>query len=180
MNYYVSEATSQFSTTSSINLYALPTNFARMRSVFDTTRNVEMQYADIREMDRSPSTTTGPPAFYAFIGPGLQLYPTPDAVYPLELRYWQMPAQLIQDTDVPSIPTDYHSMLWVYAVAQCYWADDDQAMGQAWDQKFATDLSEFSADQKFPDTDGPTQVQGMWDSDESLSSTSAWGFYGSY
>lgn len=176
VDYYVDETTSLFSTTSGTDTYAWPTGLARIRSLFDTNRRVELEYVSVRAMDASPNSS-GAPIYYAVVTSAVRLYPVPDGIYPLEMRYWTLPATLVGDTDTPTIPADWHHMLWEYAVAQCYWADDDSTMGQSWEQKFNTTLSMFAADQKFPDSDGPSQAAGMWDSGQALGSSSVWGLY---
>ncbi len=174
VNYYVDDATDAFPTVAGTATYPWPANFARMRSLFDTDRNRELQYVSIRQIDQS-STASGAPFYYALVGENVQLYPVPDAVYDLEMRYWMMPPKLNTDPEVPSIPDDWHWLLWVYGTWQCYEAEDDAQMGQYWQQRFNTGLSMFAADVKFPDADGPTIAAGMWDGPQPLS-RSGFGF----
>jgi hypothetical protein len=149
-----------------------------MRSLDDTDRRIELQYVSVRDIDRS-GLSNGAPNFYALTGQNIELYPTPDAVYNLQMRYWMMPSVLALDADVPVMPVDWHHLLWVYAVWLCYEGDDDAQMGQYWQQRFNTELSQFSADVKFPDSDGPNQASSMWDSDKSLSPRGgSWSLYG--
>ena len=148
-------------------------DFARARSLFDTTRRVELQYVSTRQIDRS-ADVQGAPTYYTIDGQNLRLYPKPDGVYPLEFRYWRLPPPLMQDTDTPSMPQDWHRLLWYYAVAECYAGDDDLGTGGQWMQKFTEGLAEFEADQKFPDSDGPSQAADMWGSDDALGTSHAW------
>lgn len=192
VDYYYDEAVANIATTAGTSGYPMPiglpsdstqTNFAqypgfssivaRLRSVFDTTRNVEMAYASQRQIDRS-SVVSGAPTYYALDGHTLRLYPTPDGVYPIEVRYWAMPAPLVNDTDVPPLPYDWHRMLWEYAVARCYQSDDDLGTGGQWMQMFNQSLAEFEADQKFPDSDGPTQAADMWGANDALGTSNMW------
>lgn len=168
VDYYIDEANQAIPTVQGTALYPWPADFARGRSVFDTDRRIELESVSLRDMDRSSSTTQGSPAYYTFTGANTRVYPAPDGVYNLELRYWKMPAPLVNDSDVPILPTDWHHLLWVYAVWICYEADDDAQMGQYWMQRFMAELSEFAADQKFPNSDLPSVVNGMWDQDRTL------------
>jgi hypothetical protein len=174
-DYYIDEATDAFSTVQGTSNYAFPADFARARSLFDTNRNAELLAVSIRDIDRS-STTQGAPSFYAIDGANVHVYPTPDGVYPLELRYWKMPALLVNDTDVPTLPTDWHHLLWVYATWQCYESEDDPQMGQYWMNRFNTELAMFQADQKFPDSDIPHQARGMWEQEATLT-PSGWALW---
>jgi hypothetical protein len=174
--YYTDEGTSDFNTTAGTSNYALPSNFAKVRSIRDTSRYQEMIAVTLRDIDRSAQLTSAP-IFYAFDGVTLHLYPTPDQVYPMELRYWSVPADLVNDTDTPTIPPAYHRMLWYWAVRECYAADDDVATAQYWETQFNTILAEFAADVKFPNDDMPTQASGMWEGGKTLSPR-GWTIYG--
>lgn len=178
IDYHVDENVYDFSTAAGTSTYAWPADMARIRSLRDTSRQIEMQEVGLRMIDRS-SLSNGAPAFYAFSGQNLVLYPTPDNVYPMELRYWVMPPALVNDSDVPTLPSDWHHILWVYATWMCYEGDDDAQMGQYWQQRFNQELSMLAADQKFPSTDYPTQASGMWDSEQTLTPL-GWTYWGGY
>ena len=175
VDWYTDETVQDISTVAGTAVYAWPADFARGRSLRNTALNQELQEVSLRDIDRA-SSSQGSPTVYAIDGPNIHLYPTPDGAYPLELRYWKLPPALVNDTDIPVIPADWHSLLWVYACWIAYEAEDDPSMGQYWQQRFNTELSEFSADVKFPTTDYPTQAAGMWDEDRQLSGT-GWSFW---
>ena len=176
VDYYVDENTSDFNTIAGTSLYSLPTDFAKVRSVRDTGRQQEMIAVGLRDIDRSISTVAAP-TFYALDGANIHLYPTPDNVYPLEIRYWKVPADLVADTDTPTIPAAFQRILWYWAVKECYAGDDDVATAQYWEQQFNTLLAEISADLKFPNDDMPTQAAGMWESGRALNPR-GWTVYG--
>lgn len=176
VDYYIDESTLDFSTISGTALYPQPTDFARDRALRQTDVEVELLGVELRLIDRS-APATGTPRYYALDGLKLHLYPTPDGVYPLELRYWKMPALLVADSDVPNLPADYHRLLWIYAAWQCYESEDDPSMGQYWQQRFNTELSMFTADQRFPSTDSPSQMADMWEGERGLS-RGGWSIFG--
>lgn len=177
VDYYVDDAADAFATVAQSSTYPLPADFGRMRSLFDSDRRVELQAASIRQIDRS-SFTYGTPQWYAILGTNVVLYPFPDGVYNVTLRYWKTPTALVNDTDTPTLPAEWCKLLWKYAVWQAFEADDDPSMGSYWKSQFENDLAEFAADVKFPNTDGAHQVAGMWNQDDSLSQANGWGFYG--
>lgn len=178
VDWYVDEAANPFPTVTGTSLYPFPADFARARSLFNTDQNLELQFVGLEDIDRS-QITSGMPRYYAVDGANVHLYPTPDNVYNLELRYWKMPADLVADTDVPTLPAAWHRLLWEYAVAVCYQAEDDMQTGQQWEQKFNNDLAMFAADVKFANADGPLQAKGMWDQGRGLS-PAGWTFPGVY
>ena len=176
VDYYADESSQTFQTTAGNGTLLYPTDLARLRTLFDTDRNLEITQVSQRMIDRSP-VTQGQPLYYSDGKTGLTLYPTPDGVYNLLLRYWQMPATLVNDTDTPSLPTDWQHLLWVYATWICFESEDDAQMAQYWQQRFNAELSEFAADQKFPSTEYPSQAESMWDQGRSLG-THGWSIYG--
>lgn len=177
VNYYVDEATSDYSTVAGTAMYSLPADFAKVRSVRRTDVQQEMTAVGLRTIDRSVSTS-GAPYAYAMDGANAHFYPTPDQVYPIELRYWKMPALLVLDTDVPTIPADYHSMLIYFAVGEAYAAEDDSQTAQYWQAKFDKELAMFTADMRFPNDDAPTQMSDMWTGPPALNQR-GWSLYGS-
>jgi hypothetical protein len=176
VNYYIDESTDDFPTITGTSLYPLPANFVKVRSLHDTGRDVEMVACGLRQIDQSYNTT-GAPAYYAMDGANLHLWPAPDNIYPLEIRYWKMPLALTADTDVPTIPPDYHSMLVYWAVAECYSADDDPTTAQQWQARYDRWLAEFAADMKFPDDDVNTQAADMWTGTPALGNR-GWSVFG--
>lgn len=177
VEWYADEATYDFNTVTGQAVYPFPLDFMKGRSVRDTARDGELLAVSLRDIDRS-DTTQGAPIFYAIDGPNVHLYPTPDNVYTLEMRYWKLPNLLVNDTDVPIIPDTYQRLLWYWAVKEAYAAEDDGATGQYWEQQFNTVLAEFASDVRFPMTDYPTQVAGMWEQQRSLGQPgwSMWGW----
>lgn len=169
VSYYVDEATSDFSTVSGTATYPQPTNFAKDRSLrFTGTLTGELRSVGLRTIDRSVPTS-GMPYAYAIDGVNLHLYPTPDNVYTLELRFWLLPALLVADTDSPTIPDDYADMLIYWAINRCYASEDDSQTAQYWMQQYNTRLQEFAADVKYPNDDAPTQIASMWEGPPVLS-----------
>jgi hypothetical protein len=176
VQWYNEEAVQDTATVSGTATYAWPANFLRIRSLRDTDRHVELRSVSLRDIDRS-GASNGAPNYYALDGGNIHLYPTPDAVYNLELRYWSSPSTLVNDTDVPSIPADWHRILWIWAVKECYAAEDDPTTAGYWESQFNNTLAELAADLKFPSTDAPAQAEGMWNQDRSLGSA-GWSMYG--
>jgi len=167
VSYYVDEATQDYSTVSGTSMYSLPADFAKVRSLRRTDIGRELQSVFLRDIDRS-IITSGTPYAYALDGANMHLYPTPDQAYPLELRYWKLPAALSADTDVPTIPADYHNLLIYSAVAEGYRAEDDHQTAAQWQALYDKGLAEFAADMKFSNSDMPNQVKGLWQSDRGL------------
>jgi hypothetical protein len=171
--FYGQDASQSFSTAAGANVYAWPADLLRLRSVRDIDRGLELASVLMDDLDRSNPTTQGAPYSYALNGPAVQLYPIPDGIYNLAYRYWKAPPKLAADADVPALPEDWHSLLVFYGLKRCYAGDDDMPQAQYWTGEFTNMLSQYAADVKFPSTDMPHQVRGMWEQDARVSS--GWG-----
>lgn len=178
LDYYINEDSATVTTVAGTNLYPLPTTFARVRELFATDVTQIIAPVGLRAIDASNSLVQARPYAYALDAANLHLYPTPDGIYPLELRYWTMPPALVNDTDTPNLPADYHFLLWIYATWICYEGDDDSQMGQYWQGRFNNELSQLIGDQKFPSTDYPNRIESMWGDSQVLYSPGAWSPYG--
>jgi len=175
VDFYADEAVQTVTTTVGVAKYAWATDLARVRSLFNSVTNVELQYVGLKDIDRSVAQS-GEPRYYATDGLNFHFFPTPDsATYTLTARYWKLPATLVADTDVPVLPTDYHNMLISYALWQCYERDDDIQTAQYHQKVFKGMLAEFATDVKFPTSDEPHQVRGMWEQAPTLGGSSVWG-----
>ena len=166
-NYTGDEATQDFSTVAGTATYPQPTDVSDIRSLRDTSRNLAMRPIGLRVMDRN-TPSPGSPLYYALNGSNFQLWPIPNNVFPMECRYWKIPTPLGTvgggtDTDIPIIPPMWHWLLWTWAVAQAFRAEDDVQRAGAWDQRFAKGLSDFVASVKFT-SDMPTRAASMWSS----------------
>lgn len=180
VEYFTDESTQDFSTVNGTTNYAFPANLARVRDLRNTALNTRLLPVTIRSVDNSGLPGSGPPQYYALDGKNVHLWPTPDGVYPLELRYWLLPAFLVNDTDVPTLPEDYHNLLWMYATAECYDSEDDANTSQYWRQRFQAALSDFAADVKFPDSETPSTAADMWDTDRGLPTQTGWSVFGQW
>lgn len=72
---------------------------------------------DLTSLDALWPAAQGPPFRYSRIGADLvALYPHPIVTTPLFVTYARAPHALVNDTDVPEIPVQYHPVLSDYAV----------------------------------------------------------------
>jgi len=167
VSYTGDEAVLDFPTAAGVALYPQPVDASDFRSLRETTRNVQLDPVSLRDVDRSSPASAGCPRCYALNGQNFQLWPVPDDVYQLECRYWQLPALMVLDTDVPNLPAMWHWLIWSWAVAQAFRAEDDVQRAGAWDARFQKGLSDFSANVKFR-ADMPTRARSMWDPEPAL------------
>jgi hypothetical protein len=166
VNYPGDEAILDFTTADGQDTYPQPADASSLRELYDLDRHQTMQVVGLKTLDRSPPTR-GAPMYYALNGPNFQLYPTPNNPFNMRCRYWQIPPPLVADTDVPVIPVMWHWLLWTWATAQAFRAEDDVQRAGGWDQRFQVGLADFAATSKFP-SDMETVAHSMWNPQPSV------------
>ena len=110
------------STTSGENRIALPTDFYAVLDLYNTSITppqalVKWNYYDTD----SAQTSLGAPTNYLSFSSYLQLWPSPDSSYSLQLRYQVRPSVMTDTAAIPSFDTRF-GMLWLYRTAE-YLAD---------------------------------------------------------
>jgi hypothetical protein len=83
-------------TVASQEYYGLPTNFLQMRGFkLNTSPLTDLDYLTPEMMDRTwAGSLTGQPKAYTIVGDEVRLGPKPDAVYTMEMLYYQGPTSL--------------------------------------------------------------------------------------
>lgn len=141
----------------------LPTDFVQAIDLVMTTQGREsvLEYRDFRQMDEfypaQPQTGT-PTAWYQY-GTEILLYPTPDAVYDLTLRYHKRPVTLAADADVPEIPKEYEELLVVGAAYRVLQVKDNYDQAAILENKYAELLQKLVVNYSVPQTGTPLVVR---------------------
>lgn len=141
--------------------YPLPADFARLESVVLTVDRTPLHPVSIDWLD-TLSAAGGTPQLYALDDQGLNIYPTPDGVYALKLRYWKDPVDMVGDTDAPTLPATHQDILVSYAVSRAFRAEDDQERAASFMGDVERGIAEMAADRRGEVADGNRQVPGMW------------------
>lgn len=114
------------STTSGGNRIALPSDFAApialtlyvgsssTNTLSRTTATVPLRQRDTPFLDAQDNEfTTGEPQYYAPFATWLELFPSPNSAYSLQLRYVARQPTLINSTDTPALSAPWHQA-WAY------------------------------------------------------------------
>jgi hypothetical protein len=149
------------STVAGTNVYSLPADFVSLHDDEAILYGTDvLEPVDISEFDQT-AIASGVPTTFALSENLILLYPNPDAVYELTMRYRSVQT-LTDDTDVPVLPADQHPHLAWFARAKLYLLTDDSDMHG---QIMATLPRELQAEnlslnqQRVPRR---TQVPGTW------------------
>jgi len=112
------EVTGTFSTVASERFYDLPTSFDYLRhlSVTDPNSNGHIQLeqmtpAEYENNYNEDSSYEGIPTNYIREGCGIRLYPTPDQVYTVTIKYAITLADLSTSNTNPGIPQVWHEII---------------------------------------------------------------------
>jgi len=157
----VQDETYSISTTAETAGYELPADYSRLIDFFNSETHELMTPLDIREYD-TLSKSSGQPYAYTTIGNSVTLYPTPNAVYKFTLRYWRLPADMVNETDEPEIPVQYHELLIAYAMKKAYMRENDYQAAQVWEVQWEKGIGKMRGEVQHDTFDGPQQVPGAF------------------
>lgn len=138
---FLASGSSTVNTVAGTSSIGLPSRFMRAVSVAypdGGTSLIYQDYGDMSVLFPSLETTSGTPQYYYFIGNAIHLYPVPDAIYALKVRYTVSPAELIS-TSVEAdilIPMRHHQVLVMGALSALYAMEDDLEQAQLFDAKY--------------------------------------------
>lgn len=155
--------TESISTTSGVSTYALPSDFGRIISISDTDLNDPIESLDMRTFD-DLTVESGQPYFYTIIQGNINLYPTPNGTYNLQLRYYTLPTTLSSSGTVvdPVTPEDYDNILVDYALSKAYAAEHDYKAADYHRNLFIDSLANMKGELQSDTHEGPKQVPGTW------------------
>lgn len=153
------------STEANVSGYTLPSNFSRIIDLYNTETKEPLEEFAVTDYDGSP-TSTGRPYGFTVIGTTITLYPTPDGVYPLAMRYWKLPDDMVEDADTPGIPAQYHELLIAYAMKKAFLREDDIQMAQTWEGQWEKGILKMRGEAVNDSLTGPRQVKGSFDYNE--------------
>lgn len=130
--------------------YAVPSDFARLKSLTDNNENPLTQIMR-DELDFYDLTDTGDPYLYCLYGSSLTLYPTPTAsnVTSLTLRYRAAPVDGFTnttDTVDTYFPDAYAHILVKGARSRLYAFEDDAQMADYWETQYERALARLKGD----------------------------------
>lgn len=128
LNHTPSEAIAVSSTTSGENRIAFPADFdyplaltcyvgsSSTNTNSHTTSSVALVPKDARWFD-AQTLAIGVPDSYVYYGTSIELYPSPNSAYSLELRYRTQSPLLVASTDTPVLDERWHSAILYKTIA---------------------------------------------------------------
>lgn len=127
--------------------YVLPATSVRVQSLRDVGTDPDTPLGEVSQavFDRLPDRQGEPEAF-TLRGSEIILWPTPDAVYSLELRFRGDAVDMVADADKPALANDYRHLLVSYARGELFALEDDDAMSNLWMTKWEAGLKRLRAD----------------------------------
>jgi hypothetical protein len=157
----------QLHTTTTINTvaatatYALPTDLGRVLSLRNTADRDPLTEVSIDDLDDLPAAS-GKPVRFAIYANQIILHPTPDRVYPLELRDQRDGTELAADGDAPQLPDVYADALVSYARARLFRAEEDYQAAAGYMSDFNQAITDARVDLHGRDRARRRQVPGMF------------------
>jgi hypothetical protein len=156
-------AVSNIATTTNEPLLAIPSDFVRVLMVTLPDYQDELLTVSLKRIELQPSRA-GKPGAYSIdeAYDALRLYPIPDGVYNVRVRYLSKPVDLVNDADISLVPSAYQDLLTTYALSRAFRSEDDYEAAGFFYNQWITDLQRASTDLQYRDTTN-LQVTGTWD-----------------
>jgi hypothetical protein len=150
------EALAVSSTSIGENKMALPTDFDYPISLSYLTvgagYGATLQLRDAPLLD-SASTFQAPPAYYAIYSTWMELQPTPDSGYSLQLRYGARMRSMMASTDTPALSERYHYPVALKTAALLSAARNDAEQEALNIQRYLDYMGSTPSDQAFRQRD---------------------------
>lgn len=112
IRYTADEALAISSTTSGENRISLPTDFAYPIAVSNLSLGGSDDRKVLRQMEAdtfdSLTTTLGTPEKYALYSTWMELWPSPDSAYSIQVRYGARLSSMVTSTSTPALDARYH------------------------------------------------------------------------
>jgi hypothetical protein len=141
------------STSSGENKIELPTDFhapISLALIYQTTASPTasdhssyktLTLRDVDWMDARNPQPSGIPTDVAFYNTWLELYPSPNSAYSLQLRYRTGPSDLVETTDVPSVDTPWRRAVVIKAEELLYHYLQDDTREEAASRRYLQQVS---------------------------------------
>lgn len=114
--------------------YALPADFLQIIRLHYVTQGSGATAATQKIYNMTPnqrdllSDTTGAPGFYYFQQNNLMLAPVPDGVYEMHLEYSYFVADMVNTSDIPDAPQQFHPYIAYLCARDCLVKDNRPLM----------------------------------------------------
>jgi hypothetical protein len=132
--------------------FALPSDWletARFHVTGDRPSRLELtSMDDMLQMRQMNGNTSGRPTHYAHIGEQLEVFPTPGALYNVELLYFQKIPPLSDGNATNWLLTDYPDVYLYGALMQAAPYLDDDAKMQVWAGLYGSSINSINAESK--------------------------------
>lgn len=145
--------------------YLLPATNIRVLTVFDAADGAELESVTQEAVDANPSQAARPSGYALYAG-NIVLWPTPQTVRTLTLRFLGATGLPSLDTDImqaaTGVPEDYLHGLVEYARWRLFRQEDDFEAARFWQGEWQATLLSLKADVQRRDRSRKRQVPGMF------------------
>lgn len=120
---------------------------------------------DVTSRFNGALTDSGLPFLYFFVASAVHLYPIPDTVYTITLRYLATPTELANNTDTPLLPTKHHRAIVLGALVDAYRMEDDPGNADIFEQQFEKRIATMAEDIWKRQYDRPERIYTLYEND---------------
>lgn len=146
----------------------LPTNYTQAIDLIYTSNDGErlIPYKNVTTLDYlypdEDDTTehaAGTALYWYFYAETIRVFPVPATAYTVLLRYYKKPTMLINDTDVPEIPSQFEELLVVGAAYRILQVKDNYDQAAILQNKYDEILAKLVVQNSQPQVGYPTQMR---------------------
>lgn len=106
-DFALSERIAVSSTTSGENKIDCPADMNELIALSNLSSNQTLRRMSVEDIDNTDVDSLGEPTEYALYRDWIELGPSPDSAYSLQLRYKSFATDLVNDSDIPSVSTPW-------------------------------------------------------------------------
>lgn len=155
------ELTQAINTVAGTSNYALDSLVVRVNSLRNTADRDPLDEVSIEWIDDQPASN-GKPTCFAIVGQTIVFYPTPNAVYPLELRHQGRAAEFANDDATLPFDDEWADLAISYARSKLFRGQSDFEAAAAYMNDYRVGLVEMAADYGRRTRTKQRQVPGMF------------------
>jgi hypothetical protein len=162
------EKSTSVNTVAANDTLAVPSDFDKvLRMVIDANAQIlePARLDDVTSRFNGMLTNQALPFLYYFIGDTVKLYPIPDAVYAVTVRYLAVPTELSNNTDTPILPTKHHRAIVLGALVDAYRMEDDNENASVFEAQFEKRIATMATDVWKKQYDRPERVYTLYEND---------------
>jgi hypothetical protein len=151
----LTQATGTINSVVDQNSYTFPADLLSMRSIYYDSQKLQFykrtEYDEYINKVDPLEEQSGTPILYTRWGTEFLLYPKPDSIKQIKMRYLQRPTEVTVEGDTVPLPLEYHNRVVEYCLQQAYQTDEDWDASTQMSSQLSDGLTRLKEQETFQD-----------------------------